>query len=52
MNTLKAALHPSRFPGMSTKMIAIVGYIIEGKVTSPAIEEMMVTSDGIIMARV
>ena len=49
---IKKALHPSRFPGMSMKMAAIVGYIVENKVTSPAIAEMIVTSDGIIMARV
>jgi hypothetical protein len=49
---IKAALNPSRFPGMSTKMMAIVGYIIEGRFTSPAIEEMVVTSDGILLARV
>jgi len=49
---IKQALNPSRFPGMSNKMMAIVGYIIEKKFTSPAIEEMVVTSDGILMARV
>jgi len=49
---IKAALNPARFPGMSNKMMAIVGYIIEGKFTYPVIEEMVVTSDGILMARV
>lgn len=49
---IKKALHPSRFPGMSNKMMAILGYIIESKFTSPAIAEMVVTSDGFLMARV
>jgi len=48
---IKKALHPNRFPGMSGKMMAIVGYIIEGKFTIPAIEEMIVTSDGMLLAR-
>jgi len=37
---------------MSIKMMAIVGFIVEGKFTTPSIEQMMVTSDGILMARV
>lgn len=49
---IKAALNPARFPGMSTKMMAIVGYVIEGRFTTPTIEEMIVTSDGFLMARV
>jgi len=51
-NNIKRALHPNRFPAMSTKMMAIVGFIVEGKFTTPSIEQMMVTSDGILMARV
>lgn len=49
---IKQALSPSRFPGMSLKFRAIVGYILEEKYTSPTIKELMVTSDGILMARV
>jgi hypothetical protein len=49
---IKKALNPIRFPGMSPKMMAIVGYIIEGKFTTPAIDEMVVTSDGFLLARV
>lgn len=49
---IKRALNPSRFPGMSGKMMAILGYIIEEKYTSPSVRELMVTSDGILMARV
>jgi len=51
-DNIKRALHPSRFPGMSIKMRAIVGFIIGGNFTTPAIEQMIVTSDGILMARV
>lgn len=49
---IKAALHPSRFPGMSVQMKAILGYILESKWTIPAIEEMVITSDGVLIARV
>ena len=41
-----------RFPGMSAKMMAVVGYIIEKPCTRPAIAELVATSDGILMARV
>jgi hypothetical protein len=51
-DNIKLALHPSRFPGMSIKMRAIVGFMIGAKYTTPAIEQMIVTSDGILMARV
>ena len=37
---------------MSIKMRAIVGFMIGEKFTTPAIEQMIVTSDGILMARV
>lgn len=37
---------------MSKKMMAVVGFIIEGKFTTPAIEEMVVTSDDMLLARV
>jgi hypothetical protein len=51
-DNIKRALNPSRFPGMSTKMMAIVGFIVEGNYTTPSIEQMIVTSDGMLMARV
>jgi hypothetical protein len=51
-DNIKKMLYPGRFPGMSPKMMAIVGYLIESKFTSPSIEEMIVTSDGFLMARV
>jgi hypothetical protein len=43
-------LDPRRFPGMSGKMAAIVGYILEERFTEPAIAEMAVTSDGFVLA--
>jgi len=49
---IKQALSPARFPGMSLKMRAIVGFILEAKWTTPSIEQLVITSDGILMARV
>jgi hypothetical protein len=51
-NELAKKLHPGRFPGMSSKMAAIVGCILGQKWTSPAIEELVVTSDGIVLGRI
>jgi hypothetical protein len=48
--TLAKKLHPSRFTSMSGKMAAIVGYILNQIWTSPAIIELMVTSDGHLLA--
>jgi len=48
--TLEQLLHPRRFPGMSGRMAAIVGYIMERRYTDPEIVEMAVTSDGFVMA--
>ena len=48
---LSAKLHPSRFPGMSGKMAAIVNYILNRDGDIGSIAEMTVTSDGIVMAR-
>ena len=53
-DTLRARLirklDPSRFPGMSGKMAAIVGYILEARFADPAIAELVVTSDGFVLA--
>jgi len=35
---------------MSNKMAAIVGYILDEALTSPAINELIVTSDGFVLA--
>jgi Zn-dependent peptidase ImmA (M78 family)/transcriptional regulator with XRE-family HTH domain len=43
-------LDPSRFPNMSDRMAAVVGYILEQPFTEPAIAEMTVTSDGFVLA--
>ena len=48
---LKQKLHPKRFPGMSSKMAAIVGYILGEDFTSPKISEMIITSDDCVLAR-
>ena len=50
MPTLKEKLHPERFQGMSGKMAAIVGYILDEGYTNPAINELIVTSDGFVLA--
>ncbi len=49
--TLIQKLHPTRFIGMSGKMAAIVGRILGQHWTSPAIAELVVTSDGHLLAR-
>jgi Flp pilus assembly CpaF family ATPase len=47
--TWKEKLHPRRFVGMSGKMAAIVGYLCEERYTDPAINELVVTSDGFVL---
>jgi len=49
--TLIQKLHPARFTAMSGKMAAIVACILDQKWTSPSIAELMVTSDGHLLAR-
>jgi hypothetical protein len=51
MPTLTDRLHPKRFPRMSGKMAAIVGYILGENWSKPRIAEMVVTSDGWVLAR-
>jgi hypothetical protein len=41
-------LHPDRFPAMSGKMAAIVGYILGESWTEPDISALSVTSDGFV----
>lgn len=48
--TLVLKLHPSQYPNMSTKMMAIVGYILDEVFTNPVISEMLITSDGHVLA--
>lgn len=43
METLATKLRPSRFPGMSPFMAAIVGYVLGESFTDPAIAEIKVS---------
>ena len=47
---LAKKLHPSRFTAMSGKMAAIVAHIVGERWTSPAIVELVATSDGHLLA--
>lgn len=47
--TWKEKLHPGRFVRMSAKMAAIVGFICDELFTRPAINELVVTSDGFVL---
>lgn len=49
--TLAQKLDPSRFPNMSSKMAAIVGFFMGKEYTTPAIEALCVTSDGYCLAQ-
>ena len=48
---LIAKLRPDRFTAMSGKMAAIVGYILDERFSEPAISELVVTSDGFVLAQ-
>lgn len=47
---LAAKLRPDRFSAMSGKMAAIVGYILDEPFSDPTISELVVTSDGFVLA--
>src|SRR5512143_480605 len=49
--TLAEKLHPARFTQMSARMAAVVACILGRIWTSPAIAELVVTSDGHLLAR-
>lgn len=49
--TWKQKLNPARFPGMSPKMSAIVACILDIEVTTPAIINIIVTSDKFVLAQ-
>ena len=52
MDGLKTKLHPSRFPGMSPFMTAIVGYVLGESFTTPEIAEIMVSeAEGLVYVR-
>jgi len=44
-------LRPDRFTAMSGRMAAIVGYILGERFADPAISELVVTSDGFVLAQ-
>jgi hypothetical protein len=45
-------LHPSRFPGMSPMMAAVVGFVLDEHFTDPEIAELTVSeSEGIVYIR-
>jgi hypothetical protein len=48
---LIAKFHINRFPGMSSKMGAILGCILGQSWTNPELIELTVTSDGMLLGR-
>jgi len=48
---LVAKLRPDRFPGASGKMVAVVAFVLGEHWTDPAISELVVTSDGFVLAQ-
>ena len=48
---LVTKLRPDRFTAMSGRMAAIVGYILDEPFSEPAISELVVTSDGFVLAQ-
>jgi hypothetical protein len=50
-DTLARKLHPGRFPGMSSRMAAIVGCILDRQYTQPSIAQLVITSDNCVLAR-
>ncbi len=51
MPSLVDKLRPNRFPGMSGRMAAVVGYIVGEDWSKPRIVELVITSDGWVLAR-
>ena len=50
-NSLAEKLNPGRFTAMSGKMAALVAYVLEEHWTNPAIAELVISSDGFVLAR-
>lgn len=46
--TLAQKLNPRRFPGMSGKMAAIVGYILGEKFTTPSFSDMIISGGAVL----
>jgi|ERR1700746_32462 len=51
LNRLHRKLNPSRFPRMTPVMSAIVGFVLDARFGDHAIGEIMVTCDGVVLAR-
>ncbi|HTM90175.1 MAG TPA: hypothetical protein VL155_18365 [Terriglobales bacterium] len=49
---LQQKLHPQRFPQMPTVMGAVVSYLVDAEFVDPQIQEITVTTDGTVLARV
>ena len=49
--SLQVKLDPRRFPNMSAKFAAVVGCLLQIRVTEPQIVELTVTSDGWLLGR-
>ena len=45
MNSIKRKLNPARFPGMSSLMAAIVGFVLDEHFTDPEIAELTVSEN-------
>lgn len=50
-SALVQKLNPSRFPRMSGLMAAIVGFVLETRFSQTCIAEIVITSDGFLLAR-
>jgi len=48
---LVAKLSPERFPNLSGKMAAVVGYILDEPFSEPAIASLSVTAEGLVLAQ-
>jgi hypothetical protein len=48
---LVTKLRPDRFTAMSGRMAAVVGYILDERFSDPSISELVVTSDGFVLAQ-
>ena len=52
LENLRETLNPEKFPNMSGKMRAIVGYLLGEQYTEPEIVEMCATFDNFVFARI
>jgi hypothetical protein len=50
LEALKSKLDPRRFPGMSGRMAAILGYFLGEEYTDPQVYSLSITSDGFLVS--